>query len=173
MSTIIAGHFDHVEQLQEAIKELSLHGFSPAEYAIYHLTPPGQDGLYFLGGDSGSDEGGRGAVMDAAAFGGHRAPAEALAGTGVGAYLGALSAAMNRMEAADANVAIIEAPADPPGGQMLAINVDRPGAEALAVTILGQTLARRVNRTSGQWAEGRWCDFDPRQPLLTLLKRDP
>jgi len=157
LSIIIAGHFDHLEQLQEAIKELSIHGFSPAEYAIYHLTPPSQDSLYFLGGAAPSAD---------------RAPAAGLAGTGVGAYLGALSGAMSRM-APDANVAIIEAPADPPGGQMLAINVDRPGAEALAVMILGQTLARRVNRTCGQWAEGRWCDFDPRQPLLTLLKRDP
>lgn len=184
MATIIAGHFDHVEHLEEAVRLLEGQGFAKDDYATFYLNPPGQHGLYSLGGDAPADQGaagaGKGAAAGAAigggvglAIGAIGGPIGALAGTGVGAYLGALAGALSQVDDPKPEAATLDRPAEPPGGPMLAIHCDAPGSEATAVAILGHSLARRIDRANGRWKDGSWTDFDPREPVLTLLKRDP
>ncbi|CAL94406.1 hypothetical protein [Azoarcus olearius] len=184
MATIIAGHFDHVEHLNEAIRLLEGQGFGPGDYASFYLNPPGQHGLYMLGGDAAADQGsdgaGKGAAAGAAIGGGVGmvvgaigGPIGALAGSGVGAYLGALAGALSQTTDPEPAAATKDVPAEPPGGPMLAIHVDQPGQEATAIAILGHSMARQIDRANGTWTDGTWTDFDPREPVVTLLKRQP
>lgn len=182
MTAIIAAHFAHVEHMHEATAQLRAQGFSRDEYATYFLNPPGQHGLYHLGGDADSDEGtkkaGKNATAGAVAGGAAGAivgtlggPMGMLAGAGAGAYLGALAGALRAADAPEPAKATTEAPAEPPGGPMVAVNVDKPGAEAAAVAILGRCHARQIDRANGEWQEGDWLDFDPREPIQTLLRQ--
>lgn len=190
MATIIVGHFDRIVQLQEAVRLLEEQGFSPPDYAAYYLNPPGQHGLYGLGGDAhhdhGSHDAGPGAATGALlggatgalaggaaglAIGTIGGPIGALAGSSIGAYLGALAGALGRSTGPKASQASSEAPAEAPGGPMLAVLAERPGSEAAAVAIFGRALARRIDRANGDWVDGEWGNFDPREPVLTLLER--
>lgn len=184
MTTIIAGHFENVDQLQDAVGQLGRQGFAPSDFATYFLNPPGQRGLYWLGGDAPSDQGttgaGKGAAVGGAvggtaglAVGSIGGPIGALAGAGVGAYVGSLIGALSRMHEPEPDKATVEHPAEPPGGPMIAINVDRPGAEAAAIGILGRCGAVQINRANGTWQAGEWTDYDPRQPIDVLLQRKP
>ena len=67
MTQIIAAHFNSVEELQAVVDTLPARGFGADDYATYFLNPPGQRGLYWLGGDAVSDEGASGAGRTAAA----------------------------------------------------------------------------------------------------------
>lgn len=54
MATIIAGHFEHPEQIRNALAELARRDFDSAEYAAY-LRRPGH-GLFDLFGTLGAGE---------------------------------------------------------------------------------------------------------------------
>ncbi|MDX5410519.1 MAG: hypothetical protein LPJ94_09890 [Thauera sp.] len=182
MHIIIAGHFAHVEHLNEATAELDSRGFARENYAAYFLNPPGQHGLYVIGGDAQSDEGTRasGKTASAAAVAGGAAgavvgspagPIGALAGAGVGAYLGAFIGALKGTRTPDPEHATRDHPAEPPGGPMLAVRVDNADTEAAVVDIFDRCQARQIDRTHGEWRDGSWLDFDPRKPIETLLSR--
>jgi hypothetical protein len=47
---------------------------------------------------------------------------------------------------------------------MVAIRVDRPGAELRAIDTLRRYGARDIEQTEGEWRDGDWKDFDPRRP---------
>lgn len=184
MSTIITGHFDHIEQLQEAVRRLQAEGYTEDDYEAYFLNPPGQHGLYKLGGDAPSDEGSRdagkgaaaGALMGGAAglaIGSLAGPIGALAGSGVGAYIGAFAGALNKANAPHPEHASTDRPAEHAGGPMMAVNVDRPGSETTVVAIFTQANANCINRGTGEWVDGEWRDFDPRQPLHVVYQREP
>jgi len=64
--------------------------------------------------------------------------------------------------------ATAEHPVEPRGGRMIAVCVDRPGTERLAIEALRAHNARDVGRTEGEWRDGGWRDFDPRTPLATI-----
>ena len=70
MSTIIVGHFEHVEQRDSAVAALAQAGFAADEVSPFYLNPPGQHGLRRFGGDTASVEGassaGKGATAAAA-----------------------------------------------------------------------------------------------------------
>jgi len=69
MSSIIVGHFEQAEQLEQARAAIAARDFATDEYSSYYLNPPGQHGLRRFGGDSASDEGaseaGKGAATTA------------------------------------------------------------------------------------------------------------
>lgn len=184
MSTIVAGHFDHIEQAQQALQELARRDFDAADYACYYLNPPGQHALFPLGGDAAADEGARDAAKGAAAgaalggaaglaAGSLGGPVGALAGAGVGAYVGSLAGAVASTHSPREGAADAEHPAERPGGPMVAVCADRPGAEAAAITILGASGAREIERAQGAWRDGGWADYDPRVPTETLLRDEP
>lgn len=191
MATIVAGHFEHVEQLQKALELLAEQGFSKHDYATYYLNPAGQHGLFWLGGDARSDEGSRDAGKSAAVgavvggttgvaagtttglmVGSIGGPIGALAGAGVGAYLGALIGALKGLHAPEPEQASVEHPVEPMGGPMVAIHAGTPGSDGTAIVILERCGAQQISRAQGTWKEGEWIDFDPRAPI-DLIKRDP
>ena len=180
MSTIVAGRFDQVVHANAALEELKRGGFSDAEVELFYVAPPGQHGRYPLGGDAHSDAGAR--------FGHWGALLGALIGAGIGlavgtmlslehgfvavllllclgAYVGSLIGAMNRMRGERAEDTDAEHPAEAPAGTMVAVNVDRPQTRERAVDALRRHGAREVGAARGEWSNGSWQDFDPRTPL--------
>jgi predicted lipid-binding transport protein (Tim44 family) len=183
MSKIVAGRFDRVVDANAAIETLKQGGFSDAEVELFYVTPPGQHARHPLGGDSHSDSGARFGGWGALLGAGIGALAGLALGTflslqhgfisvllliGLGAYVGSLIGAMARMRAGRARDATIEHPAEPAGGTMVAVNVDRPQTRERAVDTLRQHGARDLGAAQGEWANGSWKDFDPRSPLGTI-----
>lgn len=62
--------------------------------------------------------------------------------------------------------------AEPAGGPMVAVCVDRPGSEAAAILILSRCGAWEIERAEGQWRDGGWRDYDPHGPR-EILKEIP
>jgi len=182
MSTIVAGRFDTAAQVLAVQKDLSAAHFGRHEFASYYVNPPGQHGLYPLGGDVAADasatEAGGGAVAGAAiggaaglAIGGLAAAVVPVAGavaavaaSGVGAYVGSLFGALNKLQDAPPAPDMLRAPLEAGAGPMVAICVDRPGTEQIARAALHKHGAHAIERSEGRWEQGDWKDFDPRAP---------
>ncbi len=184
MSRIIAGHFRHIEQLQEVVALLRERGFSADDYATYYLNPPGGHGLYRVGFDVENNENAPGAGVGAAtgaaaggaaglAIGIVGGPLGALAGGGIGAYIGSLMGALGQMEQLEAEDASVNHPAEPPSGPMIAINAADEKAEQDAISIVTRCSPLQVDRARGDWRHGEWVDFDPQEPVETLHHREP
>jgi len=180
MSRIVAARFDQVIDANAALDELRRDGFTDAEVELFYVAPPGQHSRHPLGGDAHSDAGARfggwGALFGAVIGGG----AGLAIGTmlsmqhgfigvlllmGLGAYVGSLIGAMQRMRSARAGDADAEHPNETPAGTMVAVNVDRPQTLDLAVEALRRHGAREVGSAQGTWSDGSWRDYDPRTPL--------
>jgi hypothetical protein len=86
----------------------------------------------------------------------------------VDAFYGAFAGAMVSLHGGTHREATREHPVEPRGGRMIAVCVDRPGTERLAVEALRANNARNIGRTEGDWRDGGWRDFDPRTPLATV-----
>ena len=186
MSRIIAGRFDATLDADAALEALRREGFSREDIDSFYVAPPGQHSMTPVGGDArkasaGAQEAGRGAVMGAivgAVIGGvvgmlisirwqDFAPAIILFGAGIGAYVGSFVGAARWVHHPRPDEASIEHPAEPRGGRMIAVNVDRAGSEAAAVKVLREYGARDIGRAEGVWRNG-WKDFDPRSPLAAV-----
>ena len=180
MSRIVAGRFEQVVDANAALDELKRDGFADAEVELFYVAPPGQHGRHPLGGDAHSDAGARfggwGAALGAVIGGG----AGLAVGTmlsmqygivavlllvGLGAYVGSLIGAMQRMRAGRRENADAEHPAETPAGTMVAVNVDRPQTLDRAVGALRRHGAREVGAAQGEWVNGSWKNYDPRTPL--------
>lgn len=183
MATIIVGYFNAVGQLEAATNSLMNEGLTSADMAYYYLNPPGAHGLYKLGGDAFNDEGaaeaGKTATKGAAAggvvglaIGSIGGPFGALAGAGAGAYIGALMGALQKLEDPKPDDATIEHPAEPPPGPLLAVRLIQPDENARIVRVLRDFGAIRVDQTIGEWEDGNWVDFDPREQVLTHYRKD-
>lgn len=180
MSKIVAGRFNDLAGAEAVLRALPGAGFQRSEFESFFVTPPGQHAIYPVGGDSHSDEGakeaGNGAMRGAlvggaiglvagmAAYMAFDQMITILAGIGLGAYVGSLLGALSKTRAGNRRTATMEHPVERPGGPMVAIRVDRPGAEPLAIETLQRYGAHDIERTEGQWENGDWKDFDPRLP---------
>jgi hypothetical protein len=180
MSRIVAGKFDRSIDADATLAELQRSGFRSGEYESFYVPPPGQHGSFPLGGDAHSDAGskkaGWGAVLGAllgAAVGLVLGAAAAqdfglvglLLGAGLGAYIGSFAGGLSALRGAARRESTPQHPVEPPGGRMIAVNVDRIEMEPRAVEILRRHGARDLGRTQGEWRNGSWRDFDPRTPL--------
>jgi hypothetical protein len=178
MSKIVAGRFDHSVDADAALDALKRNGFLRDEVDAFYVGPPGQNARLPIGGDTHSDAGsagaGRngaiGALIGAAAgliigslIGMHAVPLAC----GLGALVGAFAGVMMSLHGGSRREATPEHPVESRGGRMIAVRVDRPGTERLAIEALRANNARDVGRTEGQWRNG-WADFDPRNPLATV-----
>ncbi|MDB5806501.1 MAG: putative rane protein [Betaproteobacteria bacterium] len=177
MSHIVAGRFETTAQVLAVLTELDAAHFNHEEFASYYVNPPGQHGLYPLGGDEFADshatKAGGGTVSGATlggaaglAIGGVAATiapeagaVAALAAGSVGAYVGSLLGALNKLEDGSE---VPEVPTEAGAGPMVAICVDRPGTEQIARAALHRHGARAIERVDGRWEDGDWKDFDPR-----------
>ena len=182
MSRIIAGRFDRTVDADAALEGLKRDGFSRTEVDAFYVSPPGQNAMTPVGGDAPhSSEGSRKAGVGAAigivagavlgmivgAIIQDGGPGFWLA-TGLGALVGAFAGAMLSVRAGRKGLASVEHPVESRGGRMIAVLVDRPGTEQLAINALRMHNARDVGRTEGVWRDGAWRDFDPRRPLATV-----
>jgi hypothetical protein len=178
MSRIVAGRFDRSVDADAALDALKRDGFSRSEIDAFYVGPPGQNARTPLGGDPQSDAGSRGAgragaigaavglaagLIIGSLFGTHLV----LLSCGLGALVGAFAGVMTSLHGGSRHEATPEHPVEPRGGRMIAVLVERPGAEQLAIDVLRAHNARDVGRTEGQWQNG-WRDFDPRTPLATV-----
>jgi hypothetical protein len=186
MARIICGMFDRTTDADAALEALKADGFQRSEVDSFYVSPPGQHAMTPVGGDSPhSSEGSRGAGIGAGLGAAIGAVAGAAAGwvvaaagdlgviviplgAGLGAYVGSFAGSMWRVRAGRRSSASVEHPVEPRGGRMIAINVERAGAEARAIEILKRGGARDVRRAEGRWADGSWRDFDPRAPLAAV-----
>jgi hypothetical protein len=179
MSRIVAGRFDRSVDADAALEMLKRDGFSRSEVDAFYVGPPGQNARTPIGGDAHSDAGSRGAGRSGAIgaliglavgliigslIGMHAVPLAC----GLGALLGAFAGVMASLHGGSRREATPEHPVESRGGRMIAVNVDRPGTEAMAIQALRANNARDVGRTQGEWRDGSWRDFDPRTPLATV-----
>lgn len=180
MAKLVVGRFDNIDDVQRVLDALPRAGFARAEFGTFYSTPPGQHQLYPIGGDAYSDEGARGAGQGAAAgaaVGGaaglavgavaaaalpFAGIAAALAAAGIGAYTGSLMGALARTRTPDEDAATTEHPVEQPGGPRVAVNVDRPETEPIAIAVLERHGAKEISRAEGVWHERAWLDYDPR-----------
>jgi hypothetical protein len=178
MSRIVAGRFDRSVDADAALDALKRDGFSRTEVDAFYVGPPGQNARTPIGGDTQSDAGSRGAgragaigaaiglaagLIVGSLIGGHAV----LLACGLGALVGAFAGVMTSLHGGTRREATPEHPLETQGGRMIAVLVERPGAEPLAIAALRRNNARDVGRTEGQWQNG-WRDFDPRDPLATV-----
>ena len=176
MSTILAGRFDTTAQVLAVLSDLDQAHLAKDEFASYYVNPPGQHGLYPLGGDHFADARAKhagGGAATGATLGGATglllggvaaavvpaAGAVAMAaGGGVGAYVGSLLGALNKLEDGSN---LPDSPQEAGAGPMVAICVDRPGTEQVARATLHRHGAHAIERMEGCWENGDWKDFDP------------
>ena len=178
MSRIIAGRFDRSVDADAALDALKRDGFSRSEVDAFYVGPPGQNARTPIGGDVYSDAGSRGAGRSGAIgavaglavgliIGSLIGMHAVLAACGLGALVGAFAGVMTSLHGGSRREATPEHPLESRGGRMIAVLVERAGAEQLAIDALRANNARDVGRTEGQWQNG-WRDFDPRTPLATF-----
>ena len=179
MSRIVCGRFDRNIDADAALERLKRDGFARSEVDAFYVGPPGQNARLPIGGDAPSDAGSRGAARSGtigavaglavglivgSLIGLHAV----LLACGLGALAGGFAGAMIGMHGGTRREATAEHPVEPRGGRMIAVCVERPGTERLAIEALRANNARDVGATQGDWRDGSWRDFDPREPLATV-----
>jgi hypothetical protein len=184
MQTIIAGRFEQQAQVQQAMSEMLRAGFSEDQISSFYVNPPGMHDRFPIGGDRdkspGAEESEEGTSAGLAAGGAIGAavgaattpltgPFGIATGALVGAHLGNLVGTLDKM--AD-DGARNESPASPlrHAGMMIAVSVEQPDAEPLAIDVLRSLGAEDIERAEGTIVDGDWKDFDPVSPP-TLVDR--
>jgi hypothetical protein len=180
MSRIVCGIFEASVDADAALESLKREGFARSEVDSFYLSPPGQHDLDPKGGDVDSSAGSRHAFLGAGIGAGIGVLAGIAIGTfasmkfgvvaivllaGLGAYVGSFLGAMSKVHHPLPGEVSHEHPKEPRGGRMIAVQVDRPGTEPIALQVLRRHVARDVRRAEGVWRDGSWRDFDPRTPL--------
>jgi hypothetical protein len=183
MSMIVAGRFERSLDADAALVALNRDGFSETEFDSFAVNPPGQHGLHPVGGDVDEDAGTLGAGTTAAIGAGLGLVVGAVIGSivslhmgapaffliaGLGALVGAFAGVMRKLHNPKPTEHTREHPVEMPAGRMIAVCVDRAGAEPRAIDVLRRHGARDIGRAQGQWLNGAWRDFDPRSPLAAV-----
>lgn len=176
MSTIIAGHFQLQEELDQARAELVRSGFSEQNISGFFLNQPGQHDRTPIGGDHvhspGAKETPEGVAEGAAAGGAVGAavgaattpvtgPLGAIVGGLVGAHVGSLFSFSKMKEKGEnedggANEDRVRRP-----GLLLAVALSDGADESAAVDAFKRIGAHHIERAQGTIAQGDWVDFDP------------
>ena len=187
MARIIAGRFDTQQQADAALEGLRSAGLQQDEIGSFYLMPAGQHDLQPMGGDTphhseGTKHAGKTGATGAALGGaaglaiGTAAAAAmepgftavaAAAGAAVGAYAGSLAGGLSGTRQDDPSKVSPGEPATRRSGVIVAVCVDREGAEDQAIEALRARGAQDLERADGTWSNGTWGDFDPlRAPEL-------
>jgi hypothetical protein len=178
MSTIVAGHFQLQDQIEEARNALMNAGFAEDRISSFFLNQPGQHDMTSIGGDRiqspGAEETPIG-VLEGAATGGAVGAAIGMATVGVtgpvgpvvgglvGAHVGSLFSLTKMKEAGEKEEGghgenQFE-PRKP--GMLVAVAADRPGDEEKALEVLHRLGSDHIERADGTILNGDWTDFDP------------
>jgi len=180
MANILAARVDTQAEAERLITALRTAGIAPEDVTSFYLNPPGRHAEYAIGGDAHHDEGTKhsgktaaagaavggiagaalGTAVAAAADPGLAAVA-GLAAAGVGAYAGSLAGGLTGARAGDPRKATVDEPVEREAGVMVAVRVDSNEDDTLQV--LRTHGVGDVERTTGEWRDGAWIDFDPRR----------
>ena len=165
---IIAGRFETKGAADKAAGMLS-DFVSTDDICIFHNNPPGQHDAYPVGGDEDEDPGSRKADsssattaatagLTAGAIGALGGPITALAAGGVGAYVGSLMGAAEKLGDEEGKS---PGPDRRPGGVMLSVRIADPANEDRVIGTLRAQGAADIEQAEGEWRDGDWVDFNP------------
>lgn len=168
MDQIIAGRFQTKGEADVAAA-LMVNYVDKDDICIFHNNPPGQHGIYPVGGDEDADPGAReaegstvasaaAAGLTAGAIGAAGGPVVALAAAGVAAYTGSLLGALNGL---GDDAAPDRGPDRRHGGIILAVRIADPAAEKRIISDLEHQGAVDIEKANGEWRDGDWVDFNP------------
>ena len=180
MANILAARVETQAEAERLITALRTAGVAPEDVTSFYLNPPGRHAEYPIGGDAHHDEGTKhsgktaaagaavggiaGAALGtavAAATDAGLAAVAGLAGAGVGAYAGSLAGGLTGSRAGDPRKASVDEPVGREAGVIVAVRVD--AGEDNALQVLRVHGANDIERTTGEWRDGAWIDFDPRR----------
>jgi hypothetical protein len=184
MSTIVAGHFQLQDQVDQARNELVRAGFAEDRISAFFLNQPGQHDMTPIGGDNvtspGAQESPEGVVEGAATGGAVGAaiglatsvvtgPVGPIVGGLVGAHVGSLyslSKMKDRGEGEEGGHGENQYEPRKPG-MLVAVALDAPEEEQRALEVLNRLGSDHIERAHGTIENGDWTDFDPRSlPVL-------
>ena len=186
MNTIITGSFRQQAEALHAMSALAGAGFPVDRTTSFFVSPAGQHDLTPIGGDEeaspGMEDAGGGAASGAA-IGGVvgvavglatlpvLGPGAAVAGVGVGAYVGSLYGALGMSEdQADSATrgGSEEIPSAAPlrkSGMLVAVSTPTTVEQNDAIRILRAHGATDIECPEGDIIGGNWSDFNPLAPL--------
>jgi hypothetical protein len=167
---IIAGRFQTKSEADKTAGLLS-DFVSTDDICIFHNNAPGQHDVHALGGDENEDPGAREADkgsastaatagLTAGAIGAIGGPVTALAAGGIGAYVGSLMGAVDKLGDDDDKR---DGPDRRPAGVMLSVRIADPASEQRVISTLRAQGAADIEQAEGEWREGDWVDFNPVQ----------
>jgi hypothetical protein len=178
MSTIVAGHFQLQDQVEQARNELMRAGFAADRISSFFLNQPGQHDMTAIGGDRvqspGAEESPEGVVAGAATGGAVGAaiglatsvvtgPIGPVVGGLVGAHVGSLYSLSKMKDAGESEEGGHGENRFAPrkAGMLVAIAVDQPDDEQRALAVLRGLGSDHIERATGTIVNGDWTDFDP------------
>lgn len=163
-------------------------GFAREEISTFYLNPPGQHGLYPLGGDRDKSPGAKDSdtgVAIGAVTGGVigasvgaigiavAGPVGPIVGALVGAHVGSLMGSLSEMkESGESEVGGENALEQRKSGMVVAVSVAEESRSHFAVEVLEALGADHIERAQGTISGGDWTDFDPLAPPV-FLDGDP
>lgn len=176
MSTIIAGHFQTQDEIDQARSELLGAGFPEHQISSFFVNQPGQHDLTLIGGDNLQSPGAKETpigVLEGAAAGGAvglalgaasslvTGPVGPIVGGLVGAHVGSLFSLSKMKEGGEpeeggSNLAEPRKP-----GMLVAVALSNPAQESGALEVLRDLGAHHIERAEGSIVDGDWIDFDP------------
>jgi hypothetical protein len=176
MSTIIAGHFQLQDEVDNARRELIGAGFPEERISAFFVNQPGQHDMTPIGGDHLQSPGAKETpigVLEGTAAGGAvglalgavtaplTGPVGPIIGGLVGAHVGSLFSFSKMKEGGEAEEGgenVIE-PRKP--GMLLAVALTDGSQERVALEVLRDLGAHHIERAEGTITDGDWADFDP------------
>ena len=182
MATIIAGHFQLQDEVDEARAALAAAGFPAPRISGFYVNQPGQHDLTPIGGDhiaspgaketpQGVAEGAATGAAVGAAVGAATVPLTGplgpLVGGLVGAHVGSLYSFSKMKEAGEGEHPDAEGDAQQQAGEprkpgmLVAVALETPEDEGRALEVLRRLGAHHIERAEGTIADGDWTDFDP------------
>jgi hypothetical protein len=176
MSTIIAGHFQLQDEVEQARQVLIDAGFSDQRISGFYLNQPGQHDMTPIGGDElvspGAKETPVGVVEGVAAGGAIglalgaatsvvTGPVGPIVGGLVGAHIGSLFSFSKMKDAGEPEEGGENVHEPRKAGMLIAVAFDAPADESLAVNLLHDLGAHHIERAKGNIVDGDWADFDP------------
>jgi len=171
MARILAGTYDNASRAGAAMRALLAAGVPHDRLATFHNNPPGQHGIYPIGGDEHADPEARGVGRRAAAGAGIGAgigagvgaavggPLGAAAGTSVGALAGALAGTYTGLKHnADVHPRTLDRR---PAGIVVAVAAPAEISDDRVFSILKANEPLALEESEGEVRNGEWKDFDP------------
>ncbi|WP_426107671.1 hypothetical protein [Massilia sp. TSP1-1-2] len=178
MSTIVAGHFQLQDHVEQARNELQRAGFAEDRISSFYVNQPGQHDMTAIGGDRvqspGAAETPEGVLQGAATGGAVGAaiglatsvvtgPAGPIVGGLVGAHVGSLFSLTKMKEAGEGEQGGTGENRFEPrkAGMLVAVALEQADDEQRVLEVMRRLGSDHIERASGTIVGGDWTDFDP------------